>query len=104
MADQCYFNGNFYQCVTATTAGESPASAPAKWRLVKIPDRWRWALARLTYANLLELDGQKDKANAERANAISDERRGLDMIIRTEANQERFLQRPAVRERGFNNP
>jgi hypothetical protein len=101
MPDQCYFNGNFYQCAQATSAGESPASAPAKWCMVAIPDRWRWVLARLTYANLLELDGQKDKANAERANAIGDERRGLDWMIRTEANQQRFLERPQVRLREF---
>jgi hypothetical protein len=102
VADQCYFNGNFYQCVTATNAGESPDSAPAKWSQVQIPARWRWVLARLTYANLLELDGQKDKANAERMNALQDDRRGLDMMIRTEASRERFLERPKVQQTQFN--
>lgn len=101
MADQCYQGGEFYQCVTATVAGESPSTAPTKWARVQIPARWRWMLAKLTYANLLELDGQKDKALAERAVAIGDERRGLDFVIRTEANRERFLERPEVRQREF---
>lgn len=94
MPDQCYFNGNFYQCRTATVAGESPLNAPAKWSQIAIPKDWRWVLARLTYANLLELDGQKDKAMAERALAVSDERRGLDFMVRREANRERHLERP----------
>lgn len=99
MAAQCYFNGNFYQCVTDAAAGESPATAPDKWSLVQLPARWRWVLAKLTYANLLELDGQKDKANDERDHAIGDDRRGLDRMIRNEANNERFLERPHVRLR-----
>lgn len=94
MADQCYFNGNFYQCKSATTAGESPLTAPAKWSLVQIPRDWRWVLTRLTYANLLEVDGQKDKAMTERALAIGDDRRGLDFMVRREANSDRFTERP----------
>jgi hypothetical protein len=69
---------------------------------VQIPARWRWVLARLTYANLLELDGQKDKANAERMNALQDDRRGLDVMIRGEASRERFLERPQVQKTQFN--
>lgn len=97
MANQCYFNGNFYQCVTATSAGESPATAPAKWSLVQIPARWRWLLVRLTYSHLLELDGQTDKSMEQRQLVIDDERRGLDQAIRVEANKEAFLARPHVR-------
>jgi hypothetical protein len=93
---QCYFNGNFYQCVTDAAPGESPDTAPDKWSLVQFPARWRWVLAKLTYANLLELDGQKDKATMERAAAIDDDRRGLDRMIRNEATNERFLERPQV--------
>ncbi len=29
--------GNFYNCVTTTSAGDSPASAAAKWAIVEIP-------------------------------------------------------------------
>lgn len=88
MSNQCYFNGDFYQCVTATTAGESPTTAPAKWRKVKLPSKWRWVLAQLTYAHLLRLDGQTDKANVERNVATARDRVGLDELIRQEANEE----------------
>lgn len=97
MADQCYFNGNFYQCATATTAGESPATAPSKWRMVQIPKEWRDVLARLTYANLLELDGQKEKAEAERAGAETMERNGLQELVRRAANKEQWRERPNVK-------
>ena len=102
MPDQCYYSGEFYQCATAASAGESPASAPAKWRRVQIPSGWRWMLARLTYSNLLELDGQKDKANAERALAVGGDRVGLEDMIRGEGNAEIFLERPVVRQREHN--
>jgi hypothetical protein len=99
MPSQCYFNGDFYQAKAATTAGQSPATHPELWSKVQIPARWRWLLSRLTYANLLELDGQTDKSAAIRDSALNDERRGLDMIIRVEANRETRLERPAVRLR-----
>ena len=99
MADQVYYNGDFYQVKTATAEGENPTNASAKFSKVQIPARWRWILSKLTYANLLEADGQKDKAMAERAIAMGDERRGLDYIIREAANREGFLERPHVRQR-----
>lgn len=101
MPDQCYFTdtagrGNFYQCAVATSAGQSPATTPASWSKIQIPANWRWVLARITYANLLEMDGQKDKAEAEHQMAIEDERLGLHQMILKEANNERFLGRPSV--------
>ena len=101
MPDQCYFKGNFYQCAVNTAPGESPATTPGSWRRVQIPARFRWVLAKLTYAGLLEVDGQKDKATAERQTAMQDDRRGLDLMIRAEANTETFLERPTVRQREF---
>lgn len=101
MPDQCYFTdaagrGNFFQATAATTAGQSPATTPVSWSLVQIPAEWRWALAKLTYANALEMDGQKDKGAAEHQEAVEDERRGLHQMILREANRERFLERPSV--------
>ncbi len=101
MADQCYFqkpNGksDFFLCIEPTIPGESPATAPAKWQLVEIPARLRWVLAKLAYANLLEMDGQKDKANSEKEAAYEDDRRGLSVMIMNEANRESFLGRPNV--------
>jgi hypothetical protein len=95
--NQCYFNGDFYQCATATNAGESPATAPAKWRRVNIPQDWRWFLTQLTYAHLLELDGQTDKAATTRTKALESDRIGLTATIRREAQAEMSsLGRPSV--------
>ena len=86
--NQAYYNGEFYQCVTATNAGESPATHPAKWRKISMLKDWRWPLAKLTYANLLELDGQKDKATAERTVALITPGRGLEEVVRRRVNRE----------------
>ena len=86
--DQCYFNGDFYQAVVATNAGDTPLSAPAKWCKVQVPAAWRWVLTQLTYAHLLELDGQSDKAADTRKKALESERIGLTDMIRREANAE----------------
>ena len=98
MANQCYFNGNFYQAAAATTAGQSPTTNPASWSMIQIPEQWRWVLARMTYANLLETDGQTDKAAAVRLDARTNEYRGLDRLIREAANAEIFLGRPSVQQ------
>ncbi len=93
MANQCYFNGDFYQCATATSAGESPSTAPAKWRRIQIPKRFRRVLARLTYGHLLELDGQKDKSMAELNSARDD----LASLVQEALSAEHSLDRPEVR-------
>lgn len=85
MPDQVYFNGDFWQCRTVTQAGESPATHPAKWSRLRLLKKWRWVLAQLTYAELLRLDGQTDKATLERGKAKTEEREGLDDLIRGEA-------------------
>lgn len=97
--NQCYHNGEFWQCVTGTSAGESPTTAPAKWRRIQIPKEWRWVLARLTYAHLLEMDGQKDKAQAERAQATGAERIGLEFLMRREAQRQFHGERADVQQR-----
>ena len=104
MSNQCYFNGDFYQCVapttpgqSPTTPGQSPATNPAAWRLVQIPAEWRWFLTQLTYAHLLELDGQTDKAAATRQKALESETIGLSDTVRREAAAElKRLGRPSV--------
>lgn len=53
VGDQVQFETNtgnvafldFYNCVTATSAGESPTSAAAKWSRVEIPDEFKGHLA-----------------------------------------------------------
>lgn len=111
MAKQCYFGtgleADFYQCVTATVAGESPTTAAAKWRKIRLLERWRFALAQLTYANLLRLDGQTDKAAVERNAAYGRDSIGLDDLVRNEAQAEhnrkhhpRPSTRPPIAARG----
>lgn len=56
--------GNFYDCVTSTSAGDSPVSAAAKWSLVEIPYIFGQYLIWSCYADLLAGDGQTDKAGA----------------------------------------
>jgi hypothetical protein len=69
---QVYFTptgglGNFYKCVTATSAGESPSSAPAKWSVVEIPQAFEGFLIYSAYAKLLTADEQYE----ERARALA---------------------------------
>ena len=71
-SDQAYFNGDFYDCLTSAAAGESPAAAPAKWGLVKIPWIFRKYLAYEAYALYLGgPDGQSEKAPIFHAVAMS---------------------------------
>jgi hypothetical protein len=94
VANQIYFtDGEFYQCVTATNAGETPTTHPAKWRRIQIPKQFRRVLAKLTFANLLEIDGQKDKALVEMNAAQT----LLDDLVRDEAAKQRWRERPIVR-------
>lgn len=92
MANQVYFNGHFWQCVAAASAGESPATHPEKWRRIQIPKRLRRVLSRLTYGHLLDIDGQKDKSLKE----LGDARELLEDLVRQEANKEHWRTRPNV--------
>ncbi len=92
MPDQCYFEGDFYQCIYAADANESPETNPEKWEKLKIPVEWRRVLVKLTYAHLLQLDGQTDKALVERASARSE----LEDLVRYAANRDGWRARPNV--------
>ena len=101
MPDQCYFEGDFHQCGTNASTGESPTVAPAKWRKVQIPKKWRPVLHKLAYAILLERDGQKEKAieEARMAREGSVGFRGLNDLVRDEATAEHWNARPHVHGR-----
>lgn len=86
--NQCYYNGDFYQAAVATVPGENPDTQPTAWVKIAIPGKWRWVLAQLTYAGLLALDGQTDKANVARSIAYGRDAVGLDELVRAEANEE----------------
>ena len=58
---------DFYNCVTATSAGESPSSAAAKWERVEIPDEFKGYLGARCASMYLtgENDARFAVANAE---------------------------------------
>lgn len=99
--DMIYFidangHGDFYQCILPTEPGQSPTTNPECWSRVQIPKMWRKALVRLTYSNLLEMDGQTDKADTQKAIGMEDEHNGVEVMIRNEANRDSWRTRPKV--------
>jgi hypothetical protein len=70
LPDQMYYAatsggvGDFYNCVTGTTPGDTPVSAPTKWAVVQIPRFMERFLIAAVYADYLEGDGQTEKAAA----------------------------------------
>lgn len=76
VGDQILFNSagsvkNFYTCVTATSAGESPNTADTKWAIIEIPYLFQPYLVAGAFSDFLTMDGQVDKAAAQ--NLIADE-------------------------------
>ena len=94
-----FTDGDYYQVVTATTAGETPVTAPAKFSRILIKKEWRWILTRLAHGHLLEIDGQMNKSAAKLGQARGTERMGLDDVVRLAANKEHRRQRPSVQTR-----
>ena len=73
--DQVYFTdsagrGNYWKCVAATTAGESPSTAPSKWQVIPLYTVFLQYCIYRAYADWLISDGQLDKG--DRASAMAD--------------------------------
>jgi len=69
MASQVYWvdgdgAGDFYECVSAASAGQSPGTHPAKWVKLEIPHFLRAAIVELASGQLQQVDGQSDKRTA----------------------------------------
>ncbi len=65
--EQAYFTtaagkGNYYKCLLATSAAESPATAPTKWQLLELPETFFQFCLYQAYGDWLIADGQMDKA------------------------------------------
>lgn len=65
---QAYFtdaagNGNYYRCVQATTPGDSPSTAPAKWSVIPLYTVFFQYCIYRTFADWLISDGQLDKGD-----------------------------------------
>jgi hypothetical protein len=72
--EQVYFvnsigNGDFYKCLTATSAGESPDSAAAKWEVIPFYSVFYNYVLWQSYGDWLVSDGQADKAQGAYAMA-----------------------------------
>jgi len=97
MPDQCYSDGDFWQCLVAgDSPNQGPLTHPSRWAKIRIPKEWRRVLGRLTYALLLDSDRQADKASIERARATA----WLDELVRQAARQEQTRGRSSYQAPG----
>lgn len=67
--DQIYFQStdstyDYWKCVVATTAGQSPTTTPASWSKLQIPDTVFWPTVFHAFGDWLTSDGQMEKAAA----------------------------------------
>ncbi len=60
---------NFYKCIVATSAGQSPSTTAASWSILSIPDFLFRPVVFGAFADWLRQDGQFDKAQAAQQNA-----------------------------------
>lgn len=67
--DTTDLEGDYWQCVTDTTAGDSPESAPAKWLRLDFPAWLQVAVARRAAADWLRYNGTREDAFREDAAA-----------------------------------
>jgi len=69
MASQALYDGDWYECVVATSAGESPDSAPTKWSKLSIPEEWAPYLVAQASAFAFRCRQDFERANAEEIRA-----------------------------------
>jgi hypothetical protein len=55
---------DFWKCIVATSANESPASAPTKWEELKLPEFLFQYVLYGAFADFLRMDAQQEKAEA----------------------------------------
>ena len=75
MPSQVYYNGDWYNCISDTTAGESPSTTPEKWSVLQIPAMFERYLVQAATEEILPGEGQTQKRVIERrlANDILDQ-------------------------------
>lgn len=74
--------GNFYNCLEATTAGQSPSTHPAKWQIVQIPYNFSAYAARGSFADWLKSELQLEAAQVAEAEAQNSLVEAVDIILR----------------------
>lgn len=81
--------GNLYNCIVATTAGQSPATTPSAWSLVEIPAIFSDFLVRACVSDFLRSEGQFEQAIVAEQEATAAMDREVDRILRSEGQVRR---------------
>lgn len=63
------YEGDFWTCLSATTASQTPESAPTKWERIEYPAWLRSPVAQAAYADWVRQDGNPEVARLEDAEA-----------------------------------
>lgn len=74
--------GDFYNCLDFTTAGQSPATNPAKWQIVTIPYLFASYAARGAYADWLRSELQVEAAQVAEVEAERIMADTVDIVLR----------------------
>lgn len=86
-ADQMYFSdGDYYQCLSATSAGESPTTHPTKWQRLDYPTWLRGPVAQYVYGEMLKAGGNRQTGNLEQAAAEKAIRRQMEAVQQQQRN------------------
>lgn len=72
--------GDYWEVVLTTTAGQTPESAPTKWRRLEIPWILQEFAARHAFGGTLRAEGENDKARGEEDRAYGRLYREMDNI------------------------
>lgn len=70
--EAAYFDGDFWGAIEDAGALESPETHPAKWEKKEIPLFLERFLVHALFADYLEMDGQKEKSEAEEMRAYAE--------------------------------
>lgn len=82
--------GNFYECLTATTAGQSPSTHPAYWQKKEIPYVFGSYMARGMYSDWLRSEMQIELAQVAEAEAASFLDMEVDKVLRQQKQSNRI--------------
>jgi len=82
--------GNFYTCISDTTAGQSPSTHPAKWQIVTIPYLFSAYVARGAYADWLRSELQIEAAQVAEAEAERYITDAIDIVLRQQKQVNRI--------------
>lgn len=82
--------GNFYDCLEATTAGQSPSTHPAKWQIVQIPYLFAAYAARGAFSDWLKSELQLEAAQVAEAEAQNTLTEAIDIVLRQQRQVNRL--------------